>query len=81
MLLKDFENIVGEGENAVIQHFSPFPTMFSTLSSAKILNVAAFDMSSTSALKLVQSKNWCLWLNIYFYLIYNNYAYVFFIYK
>ena len=24
------ENIVGEGENAGNQHFSPFPTMFST---------------------------------------------------
>ena len=25
---KDFENIVGKGENAGKQHFSPFPTMF-----------------------------------------------------
>ena len=28
---KAFENIEGKGENANNQHFSPFPTMFSTL--------------------------------------------------
>ena len=31
LTLKNLENIVGKGENAGVQDFSPFPTMFPTL--------------------------------------------------
>ena len=36
--------------------FSPFPTMFSTLSRREIIILATFDLSSAHALNLVNSK-------------------------
>ena len=35
---KPFENLVGKGENASNHNFSPFPTIFSTLSKTNFLN-------------------------------------------
>ena len=50
---KPLENIVRKGENAA---FSPFPTMFSTLSRTKIMIVATFNLSSANAFNLDQSR-------------------------
>ena len=47
---KPFENIEGKGENAGSQHFSLFPTMFSTLPQQN------FNFSSANAFNLDQFK-------------------------
>ena len=51
---KSFENIVGKGENAGNQHFSPFPTMFSTHSKTNFSLSATFILLSSNAFNL----NW-----------------------
>ena len=52
---KPFENIAGKRENAGYhQHFSPFPTMFSTLSRTELVICDAFILSSASAFNLVK---------------------------
>ena len=48
-----FENMVGKGESAP---FSPFPTMFSTLSKTKIVILANFIFSSPNTFNLDQSR-------------------------
>ena len=53
---KPFENLVGKGENAGNYHFSPFPTMFSTLSKTNINFSVTFILSSAKAFNLDQSE-------------------------
>ena len=53
---KAFENIVRKDENAGNQHFSPLPTMFSTLSEREIVISAIFILWSANALNLDQSE-------------------------
>ena len=48
-----FKDIVGKGENAGDQHFSPFPAMFSILPT---LSKKKSSKLSANALKLVESK-------------------------
>ena len=43
---KPVENIVGKGENAGNQHFSPFPTVFFTVSKTEIIILVIFILSS-----------------------------------
>ena len=54
--MKLLENVLRKGENAANQHFTPFQTMFSTLSKTKIIIKATFDLSSANSLNLVWSK-------------------------
>ena len=49
---KALENTVGKGENAGNQHFSPFTTMFSTLSKREIVILATLNLSSAIAFNL-----------------------------
>ena len=51
-----FENIVGKGENAGHQYFSPFPTMVSNLSRTNLLTKATFNSSSADRFNLDPSK-------------------------
>ena len=52
---KPFQNIVGKGE--IWQPaFSPFPTMFSTLSKTEIIIYVTFILSSANAFNLVKVK-------------------------
>ena len=51
-----FENTEGKEENAWLPAFSPFLTVFSTLSNTEILILAAFNLSSANALNLLQSR-------------------------
>ena len=53
---RDFENIVGKVENAGDQHFSPFPTMFSTLPKPIFNTSFTFILSSANAFNLDHSK-------------------------
>ena len=53
--IKPFENIFGKGEN--VAAFSPFPTIFSTLSMTEVIISATFHLLSANALNSVQSKN------------------------
>ena len=39
------ENILGKGENAAMQHFSPFPKMFSNFSTLNSKVLATFSLS------------------------------------
>ena len=51
-----FENIVGKGEIAGKTAFSPFPTMFSTLSNINSISQATLKLWSANAYNLVLSK-------------------------
>ena len=51
-----FENIVGKGENVGNQHFSPFPTVFSTLPKTNFKFSDTFIVSSANAFNLNQCK-------------------------
>ena len=49
---KPFENIEGKGENAGIQHFLLFPTIFSTFSSTNFNFSVTLILSSANAFNL-----------------------------
>ena len=53
---KAFENIVGKGESAGYQHFSPFPSMFSTFCKASFNFLLKFILSSANALIWITLK-------------------------
>ena len=50
------ENTVGKGENDCNQHFSLFPTVFSTLSRKEIIILTTSILSSANAFNLHQAK-------------------------
>ena len=51
------QKTVGKGENAGVPAFSPFPTVFSTLSKREIIIRGTYDLSSANTFNLVLSKN------------------------
>ena len=53
---KPFKNIVGKGEKAGNQHFSPFTTMFSKLLTTNFNFLVTSTMSSANAFNFEQAK-------------------------
>ena len=54
----------GKRRKCWLPAFSPFPTMFSTLSRRKMLILATFDVLSANTLNLVQLQNFVVWLSL-----------------
>ena len=53
---------MGKGENADKTAFSPFPTVFSTLSKREIVILATFNLSSANAIKIRHVQYFVVWL-------------------
>ena len=53
---KPFENIVGKGENAGIQHFLLYPQCFLPFQTPKIITLVTLNLSSAKRLEFCASK-------------------------